>query len=82
MKSIVLTNDFHGTRSVVRARANGWITELTRKRIKRILCRCSGCTCSDEWGRRGPQPDPHRTIETIMVVPTSGYMIVGRIITF
>jgi hypothetical protein len=53
---ITLTNDFHNTSVVLRSR-DGRLTGGQRDRAKRILCGITGCTCSDEWGMRGKQPD-------------------------
>jgi len=78
MKTIRLTNDFHSTSMVIRPRPDGTISERTRKLAKRTLC-LDGCTCSDEWGRRGPQPDPNRGIETVHNNSGAEYLT-GRVV--
>lgn len=50
---ITLRNDFHNT-SVTLVSKNGKLSESQMKKAKRELC-CSGCTCSGEFGYRGPQ---------------------------
>ncbi len=56
--SIELTNDFHNTVTRI---ANVWTGKVwTRayvKRVKRRLCAQTECTCSDDFGRRGSQPN-------------------------
>ena len=50
---ITLTNDFHNTSCTLISK-NGRISESQMKRAKRELC-CDGCTCSGDFGYRGPQ---------------------------
>ena len=80
MKSIILTNDFHSTRIILRPRADGTLSERTRMRAKQALC-VDGCTCSDDWGRRGRQPDPDRAIETICSYRSGPDYLTGHVVT-
>ena len=51
---ITLHNDFHNT-SVDLIAKDGKLTESQMKKAQRELCGCEGCTCSGEFGYRGPQ---------------------------
>ena len=50
---ITLTTDFHNTSCTLISK-NGRLSESQMKQSKRKLC-CEGCTCSGEFGYRGPQ---------------------------
>ena len=50
---VTISNDFHGTSTKT---SQGRKTESQMKAIKRRLCGVSGCTCSDDIGSRGHQP--------------------------
>lgn len=53
---ITLTNNFHDTSVTLRPR-DGKLSAAQVRRAKRTLCGMAECTCSDDLGRRGPQPD-------------------------
>lgn len=55
-REIGLQNDFHNTSVIVRPARDGRLSVGQQKRTKRALCGIDGCTCSDAWGMRGPQP--------------------------
>ena len=55
MRTITLTNDFHGTRATVRPRVDGTMAPATVRRVRRELCGMSDCRCSGYLGTRGPQ---------------------------
>lgn len=50
---ITLKNDLHNTTCTLIVK-DGKLTESQMKRAKRELC-CAGCTCSGDFGYRGPQ---------------------------
>lgn len=52
-----LSNDFHNSETSIRVLIGDRLTRDRVRRIKRRLCGVSGCTCGDELGTRGRQPD-------------------------
>jgi len=57
-KTYHISNNFHGTKTTVRAemvQGHLRLTESQARRTKSILCGCKGCTCSGASGARGPQ---------------------------
>lgn len=60
---VTLRNDFHNTEVTLRAEvlSHIWHTatiypsKAQAKRAKKVLCGISGCTCSNDFGTRGPQ---------------------------
>ena len=69
MKKMKLKNNFHGTECSTRRTeadlerialdiAQGRASEADkafRRRVRKALCGIAGCTCGDDFGRRGPQ---------------------------
>lgn len=55
MKKITLYNDFHNTSVNLIPDINNRLTRGQMEHSRHILCGCSGCTCGDEFGARGPQ---------------------------
>lgn len=55
---IILSNDFHNTKTTVRAEVGDFISHARLKAIKARLCGAKGCTCSGSLGTRGKQADP------------------------
>jgi hypothetical protein len=53
MRRINLTNNFHNTEVTLFVK-NDKLSESQMKRARRMLC-VPGCTCSGEFGHRGPQ---------------------------
>lgn len=43
--TIVVTNDFHGSQTTCRVRADGTISARTYRRVCRDLCGVQDCTC-------------------------------------
>ncbi len=54
-KYALLRNDYHNSECVVSPDYSGYLNSNQIRRVKKILCGTSGCTCSDELGTRGPQ---------------------------
>lgn len=55
---MLLTNDFHNTQQFFYVKEGDIITWHWARSIKMAICGATNCPCgSDEFGRRGPQPD-------------------------
>jgi len=59
---VVVENNFHNTAVTLHVkrgrRGRYYLSDWQVRRAKVTLCQ-SGCTCSDDLGRRGPQPGPY-----------------------
>jgi hypothetical protein len=50
---MILLNNFHNTKTSVRA-TDGTLSAAQTRRCKKQLCGVENCTCSNEAGMRGP----------------------------
>ncbi len=55
---ITIRNDYHNTETGINVYTGKVYADKARKFVKRKLCANPHCTCSDDFGRRGPQPYP------------------------
>lgn len=71
---VTILNDFHGTstRTCVGSKNSGQL-----RAIKRRLCGVKGCTCSNELGARGPQPQRKVGQKLTASWLRQGYVILG-----
>lgn len=55
--STTLRNDFHGTEVTLRAEPGQVLSLGQAARARRTLCGIAGCTCGNDLGMRGPNPE-------------------------
>jgi hypothetical protein len=53
---LTLTNDYHHTKTTVRATPGQKFSRRKTTTIRRRLCKNRKCTCGDSLGRSGQQP--------------------------
>ena len=69
MSKIILSNDFHNTRTEIRSGAYGFISLRAAKRAERKLCGMADCKCGGMMGIRGTQRQPDGTMIVIIDYP-------------
>jgi hypothetical protein len=69
----VISNNFHGTEARVRA---GRLSPSTVRRVRRILCGSSDCTCGGALGQRGSQLQPSGRSQAVIDPCSDGVVVV------